>query len=116
MGRARGEVDHQPAARLEVHPPEGRSHHEHQQGSPPIHAGFNEDFSNYGGWVGAESARKWHAVGGKVATYASPHTGPENPDYMRRLGAAARERVRENFLGVDHLLKYAEVIRRIDES
>ena len=49
-----------------------------------IHAGFNEDFSNYGGWVDAESARKWHAVGGKVATYASPHTGPENPDYMRR--------------------------------
>ena len=45
---------------------------------------FSEDFSNYGGWVGAESARKWHAVGGKVATYASPHTGPENPDYMRR--------------------------------
>jgi len=40
----------------------------------------------------------------------------ENPERVQRLGAAARERVRERFLGVDHLLKYAEVIRRIDES
>lgn len=49
-----------------------------------IYAGYNEDFSNYGGSYSAESARKWHAVGGRIATYASPHTGPENPDYIRR--------------------------------
>jgi trehalose synthase len=30
------------------------------------------------------------------------------------LGAAARERVREKFLGVDHLLKYAKLIGRVD--
>jgi trehalose synthase len=40
----------------------------------------------------------------------------ESPERRQRLGAAARERVRERFLGVDHLLKYAEVIRRVDEG
>ena len=49
-----------------------------------IYAGFNEDFANYGGSYSAESARKWHLIGGRVATYASPHTGPENPDLIRR--------------------------------
>ncbi|MCK5845400.1 MAG: hypothetical protein KAG97_11875, partial [Victivallales bacterium] len=47
--------------------------------------GYNEDFSNYGGFVRELSeARSWHAVGGRIATYASPHTGPENPDFIRR--------------------------------
>jgi hypothetical protein len=49
-----------------------------------IYAGFNEDFSNYGGSYTAEGAGKWHLIGGRVATYASPHTGPENPDFIRR--------------------------------
>ncbi len=40
----------------------------------------------------------------------------ESPERRQRLGEAARERVRERFLGIDHLLKYAEVIRRLDEG
>lgn len=47
-------------------------------------AGFNEDFCNYPGWPKPESARKWHAIGGRITSYAGPHTGPENPDYIRR--------------------------------
>ena len=39
-----------------------------------------------------------------------------SPERMRSIGEAARERVRERFLGIDHLLKYAEVIQRIDEG
>jgi len=49
-----------------------------------IYAGFNEDFSNYGGRYDAASARKWHAIGARITTYATPHTGPENPDFIRR--------------------------------
>lgn len=48
------------------------------------YAGFNEDFINYPGWPNSESARKWHALGGRITSYAGPHTGPENPDYIRR--------------------------------
>jgi len=47
-------------------------------------AAHNMDFSNFGGYVSAETARKWHAVGAKVTCYASPHTGPENPGFIRR--------------------------------
>jgi hypothetical protein len=35
---------------------------------------------------------------------------------MQALGRAARDRVRERFLGLDHLLKYAALLERIDES
>ena len=49
-----------------------------------LYAGYNEEFSNYPGWPKAESARKWHAIGGRITNYAGPHTGPENPDYIRR--------------------------------
>jgi hypothetical protein len=57
--------------------------------SKPWHfelAPYNEDFSNYGGFIHeqAASVRQWHAVGGRVGNYAGPHTGPENPDYIRR--------------------------------
>ncbi len=47
-------------------------------------SGYNEDFSNYGGNVTSDSVRKWHAMGGRVTNYAMPHTGPENPDFIRR--------------------------------
>lgn len=47
-------------------------------------SGYNEDFSNYGGNVSPEAVRKWHAMGGRVSNYAMPHTGPENPDLIRR--------------------------------
>jgi trehalose synthase len=38
-----------------------------------------------------------------------------DPAHMEELGKGARERVREHFLGVDHLLKYAELLAQIDE-
>ncbi|MEN8184560.1 MAG: glycosyltransferase [Myxococcota bacterium] len=37
-------------------------------------------------------------------------------DLADRLGAAARERVREQFLGVRHLLEYAHLIERLDDA
>ena len=37
-------------------------------------------------------------------------------DRAARLGEAARERVRERFLGVRHLLQYADIFRRLDEE
>jgi len=36
------------------------------------------------------------------------------PERMKRLGEAARERVRDGFLGLRHLLKYAALLERID--
>jgi trehalose synthase len=37
------------------------------------------------------------------------------PERMAAIGAAGRERVRERFLGLDHLLKYAALLERIQE-
>jgi trehalose synthase len=37
-----------------------------------------------------------------------------NPERMEKLGVAARDRVREHFLGVDHLLNYARLLEEID--
>ena len=49
-----------------------------------LNAGFNEDFINYGGRYSAETARLWHSFGVRITSYAGPHTGPENPDFVRR--------------------------------
>ncbi len=49
-----------------------------------LHAGYNEDFVNYGGSTNREEARKWHEMGARISAYANPHTGPENPDFVRR--------------------------------
>jgi trehalose synthase len=38
----------------------------------------------------------------------------EKPDVAARIGSAARERVRERFLGLRHLLDYARLIERLD--
>ena len=40
----------------------------------------------------------------------------EYPAYAERLGANARARVRERFLGLDHLVKYARLIERLDAA
>lgn len=48
------------------------------------YAGYNEDYCNSSGKPLRERAEKWHSFGGRITTYAGPHTGPENPDYMRR--------------------------------
>jgi trehalose synthase len=37
-----------------------------------------------------------------------------DPGQMEKLGSAAQDRVRERFLGIDHLLKYAELLSRVD--
>lgn len=37
-----------------------------------------------------------------------------NPEHSDQLGAAAKERVRERFLGIDHLLNYADLLQKID--
>jgi len=39
----------------------------------------------------------------------------DDPARMDALGRAAREHVRAHFLGIDHLLKYAELLDRLDE-
>ena len=49
-----------------------------------LHGGFNEDFVDLGGTYEKAEAAKWHAIGTRVTTYAAPHTGPENPDIVRR--------------------------------
>ena len=48
-------------------------------------AAYNEDFVNIPGDISRDRAAKWHAVGARITNYASPHTGPENPDFMRRI-------------------------------
>ena len=53
-------------------------------------AGYCIDYANHGGWPSREHALKWHALGAKVASYAGPHTGPENPDVFRRWEGMAR--------------------------
>ena len=49
-----------------------------------LHGGYNEDFVNYGGSYSKAEAAKWHAFGARITSYANPHTGPENPDFVRR--------------------------------
>jgi len=40
----------------------------------------------------------------------------EDPAWAQRLGATARDRVRDQFLGIRHLLEYARLIERLDEA
>ena len=47
-------------------------------------AGYAEEFMNHGGIMARDETTRWHTVGARVSSYAAPHTGPENPDYMRR--------------------------------
>lgn len=49
-----------------------------------LYGGYNEDFLNSGGGYSRESAAQWHAIGARITNYATPHTGPENPDFVRR--------------------------------
>ena len=47
-------------------------------------AGYNDDFRVGGSFAKKEEAEFMHLIKGKIGNYAGPHTGPENPDYMRR--------------------------------
>lgn len=53
-------------------------------------AGYSISYANHGGWPSRENVATWHALGAKVASYAGPHTGPENPDVFRRMEGLAR--------------------------
>lgn len=53
-------------------------------------AGYLINYANQAGWPTREQAATWHALGAKVASYASPHTGVENPDTFRRWEGLAR--------------------------
>ncbi len=53
-------------------------------------AGYCISYANHGGWPSRENVATWHALGAKVASYAGPHTGPENPDVFRRMEGLAR--------------------------
>lgn len=46
-------------------------------------AGHLIGYANHGGWPERERADMWHSIGSKIASYAGPHTGPENPDVFR---------------------------------
>ena len=48
-------------------------------------AGYNDDFRVGGGFARQWEADFMHRIKGKIGNYAGPHTGPENPDYMRRM-------------------------------
>ncbi len=54
------------------------------------YGGYAFDYSNHGGWPSRDHAAIWHSVGSKIASYAGPHTGPENPDTFRRWEGIAR--------------------------
>lgn len=47
-------------------------------------SGYNDDFRVGGGGATLDQALFMHRVKGKIGNYANPHTGPENPDFMRR--------------------------------
>ena len=49
-----------------------------------LNGGFNEDFINYGGRFSKRDAEIWHHAKSKITAYADPHTGIENPDFVRR--------------------------------
>ena len=46
-------------------------------------AGYMMDYANHGGWPERQHAAPWHAIGSKVASYAGPHSGVENPNVYR---------------------------------
>lgn len=45
---------------------------------------YNEDFINFGGFYTREDSAAVHAMKSRIANYAEPHTGIENPDFVRR--------------------------------
>ena len=48
-------------------------------------SGYADDFRVGGGFASKNEADYMHSIYGKIGNYAGPHTGPENPDYMRRM-------------------------------
>ena len=70
-------------------------------------AGYIIDYANHGGWPDRELSAPWHAIGSKVASYAGPHTGPENPDVFRRWEGLARYKA--NYDGSYNYKYYSQI-------
>ncbi len=49
------------------------------------YSGYADDLRVGGGFASKDQADFMHRIKGKIGNYAGPHTGPENPDYMRRM-------------------------------
>ena len=49
------------------------------------YCGYQDDFRVGGGFADRRESDFMHRIKGKIGNYAGPHTGPENPDYMRRM-------------------------------
>ncbi len=49
------------------------------------YSGYADDLRVGGGFASQDEADFMHRIKGKIGNYAGPHTGPENPDYMRRM-------------------------------
>ena len=49
------------------------------------YSGYNDEFRVGGGFASLDAANFMHRIQSKIGNYAGPHTGPENPDYMRRM-------------------------------
>ncbi len=47
-------------------------------------SGYNDEFRVGGGFASKYESDFMHRILGRIGNYAGPHTGPENPDYMRR--------------------------------
>ena len=54
-------------------------------GDRRYYSGYADDFRVGGGFAEKDQAYFMHRIQGKIGNYADPHTGPENPDYMRRM-------------------------------
>ena len=65
------------------------------------------------GGVGLTAVEIGKLMGAEVIAVAR---GRERLAQAEAMGAAARERVRDHFLGVGHLLRYAKLIERLDEG
>lgn len=70
-------------------------------------AGYIIDYANHGGWPTRDNSEIWHAIGSKVASYAGPHTGPENPDVFRRWEGLARYKA--NYDGSYNYKYYSQI-------
>ena len=94
---------------------------EHAREMAPILRKFAEEKPTQDQWVGGIKDQIEDGVHGLLiedprdlgALAASFRRLFERPSLARSLGEAARERVRESFLGLDHLFRYAELIESL---
>ena len=54
-------------------------------GDRRYYSGYADDFRIAGAFAELRQADFMHRIRGKIGNYAGPHTGPENPEFMRRM-------------------------------